>query len=528
MASAGSNQAMRERGSTPHGICGLQSGNGRKGQHPAWHLRALIRQWGKGAAPRMASAGSNKAMGERGSTLHGICGLQSSNGEKGQHPAWHLRAPIAGKGAAPRMASAGSNQGIWKRGIIRMASAGSNQAMGERGSTPHGICGLQSGNGGKGQHPAWHLRAPIRQWGKGAAPRMAFAGSNQAMGERGSKPRVICGLQSGNVGKGQHPEWHLRAPIRQWGKGQHPEWHLRAPIRQWGKGAARRVSSADSNQAMWERGSTSNGICGLQSGNGGKGQHPAWHLRAPIRQWGERGSTPHGICGLQSGNGGKGQHPEWHLRAPIRQWGKGAAPRMASEGLNQALWERGSTPRDICGLQSGNGGKGQHPAWHLRAPIRQWVKGAAPRMASAGSNQAMGERGSTPRGICGLQSGNGGKGQHPAWHMRAPIRQWVKGAAPRMASAGSNQAMGERGSTPRVICGLQSGNVGKGQHPAWHLRAPIRQWGERGSTPHGICEREGDVAQWVERLTAKSVMMRNQLFQYEVFREIYVFFHTCD
>ena len=433
----------------------------------------------------MASAGSNKAMGERGSTLHGICGLQSSNGEKGQHPAWHLRAPIAGKGAAPRMASAGSNQGIWKRGIIRMASAGSNQAMGERGSTPHGICGLQSGNGGKGQHPAWHLRAPIRQWGKGAAPRMAFAGSNQAMRERGSKPRVICGLQSGNVGKGQHPEWHLRAPIREYGREASSAWHLRAPIRQWGKGAAPRMASAGSNQAM-----------------------------------GERGSTPHGICGLQSGNGGKGQHPAWHLRAPIRQWGKGAAPRMASEGLNQAMGERGSKPRVICGLQSGNVGKGQHPAWHLRAPIRQWGKGAAPRMAFAGSNQAMGERGSKPRVICGLQSGNvgkgqhpewhlrapirqWGKGQHPEWHLRAPIRQWGKGAARRVSSADSNQAMWERGSTSNGICGLQSGNGGKGQHPAWHLRAPIRQWGkgaaprmasagsnqamgERGSTPHGI------------------------------------------
>ena len=126
---------------------------------------------------------------------------------------------------------------------------------------------------------------------------------------------------------------------------------------------------------------------------------------------------------------------------------------MASAGSNQAMGERGSTPHGICGLQSGNGGKGQHAAWHLRAPIRQWGKGAAPRMAYAGSNQAMGERGSTPHGICGLQSGNGGKGQHAACHLRTPIRQCGKGAAPRMASAGSNQAMG-----------------GKGQHPAWHLR----------------------------------------------------------
>ena len=77
---------------------------------------------GEGAAPRMASAGSNQAMG-------------------------------GGEGAAPRMASAGSNQGIWKRGIIRMASAGSNQAM-----------------GGKGQHPAWHLRKRRGRGAMGRAP----------------------------------------------------------------------------------------------------------------------------------------------------------------------------------------------------------------------------------------------------------------------------------------------------------------------------------------------------------------------
>ena len=152
---------------------------------------------------------------------------------------------------------------------------------------------------------------------------------------------------------------------------------------------------------------------------------------------------------------GHNTHSTWHLRAPIRQRGKETAPRMASAGSYQAMTERDSTPHGICGLLSSNDGKGQHPAWHLRAPIRQWGKGAAPRMASAGSYQAMTERDSTPHGICGLLSSNEGKGQHPAWHLRAPIRQWGKGAAPRMASAGSYQAMRERDSTPHGICGLQ-------------------------------------------------------------------------